>query len=173
MAPKPRTLAVVEDAPLSRAQRREAAIQLRARGHSLRWIGDRLSTPLSTVHDWLSTPEASDEMARVAREALPELEADAALARLHLRDRVLDTSVDGRDRDRCAAVLLANYARAIEVAAKAGEADAAQGQAVNAAEMKELRKKALADLARELDDMTPEQKRVLAWPEDRHPTFRR
>jgi hypothetical protein len=142
----PLALAALDGAPPRVSQRREVAIQLRAHGHSLRFIGERLGTPWGTVRHWLDTPEARHAVAQVAREDLPDLDDDARLARIHLRDRMLDASVDGRDRDRCAAILLANHSRVIEVLARDREADATTAQVKTADELRQLEKEATAYL---------------------------
>ena len=128
----------LDPAEMSRPEKIKAAIQYRARGHSLRWIGERLEVHNTTVLDWTSTPEAASDIQRYAREDLPDLDDDSRLARIHLRDRLGDTEVPGPERDKVAAVLLSNCNRAIEVAAKAKEADAATSQAKTAAQLKTL-----------------------------------
>ena len=128
----------LDPSEMSRDEKIQAAIQYRARGHSLRWIGRRLAVANTTVLAWTTTPEAQSMIQQDAREYLPALDDDARLARIHLRDRLADDGVEGAERDKVAAVLLSNHNRAIEVAAKAKEADAAASQALTADELRKL-----------------------------------
>lgn len=102
------------------------AIQLRAQGHSLRFIGERLQVDAATVCRWMAEPEIRDEVQRVAREALPDLEADAQLARRYLRSVVEDDDAITKDKTKAAAVLLANYQRAQMIAVGNRAVDAVQ-----------------------------------------------
>ena len=101
---------------LSRKEKTAQAIEYRARGHSLRWIARRVGSGRGTVANWLSKPEAAEEVGRLAREVLPDTTADAQLARDYLRSVVEDEQAPARDRAKAAAVLLANHQRSAAVA---------------------------------------------------------
>jgi len=136
----------MDPAEMSRDEKIAAAIRYRARGHSLRFIGDKLDTAFRHVKEWLDTPEAQHEIAQVVRDELPDLADDGDLARQLLRDQVNDADAEEPLRQKAAAVLLANQSRAIEVAAKAKEADAATSLAVTAEGLAQLEAEAQAHL---------------------------
>lgn len=135
----------MDPAEMSKPEKLAQAIQYRGRGHALPFISAKLDVPISTLHDWLM-PYA-DEIGTVARETLPEVSDDVIAARIHLRQRLANPGVEGRERDKCAAILLANASRMVEVAAKSREADAATSQAKTADELRALEAEAQAYLA--------------------------
>ena len=109
----------------------------------MRYTADKLGVSHPTILEWTSTPEALVEIDQVTRESLPDLDDDGHLARQLLRDQTNDADADPPLRQKAAAVLLANQSRAIEVAAKAKEADAATSQAKTAAQLKTLETEAM------------------------------
>lgn len=99
------------------------AIQLRAWGHSLRYIGRRIDTPHQTLAVWFARPAVADEISQIARD-LPDEADDARRAREVLLS-MLEADKE-HTRQRAAEILLANRARTMAAAGVKKLGDAAE-----------------------------------------------
>ena len=127
---------------LSKPQKLERAIRLRAAGHSVRFIGEQIGTPHNTIVGWFKDPKVSTEIDRIRAEELPDIEDDAQMAREFLRGQVEDEGLKDGNRTYAAKILLDNRSRVITATAAKQIGDAAERRAMTPVELAELEQEA-------------------------------
>ncbi len=116
----------------------ERVIHLRAFGHTLGFIAQRVGVSSGTVHNWCSSPKNAEKIEQVRRARRDDMSADVERARSELLDQLNDPQATRKERAQASAVLLANYTRTLTAAAAGKVADAADRSVLTREQMQRL-----------------------------------